>query len=61
MATLSPQAVVQLWNEMLNEAREKRLGIFGWKNSTAFMKKCDAEFERAFPAAPDKDKDGTNG
>jgi hypothetical protein len=60
MGTLSPKALGQLWTEMLNEARERKLGVFGQKNSTAFMKRC-VEFEKEFPAAPEKNEDGTHG
>jgi hypothetical protein len=43
MGTLSPEAFVQLYNEMLNEGRKTG---FGMKNSEIFILRTNAEYRR---------------
>jgi hypothetical protein len=51
MGTLSPEALVQLYNEMLNEGRKTG---FGMKNSENFILWTEAEYENRFGKIPTK-------
>ena len=48
MGTLSPKAVVKLWAECLDYARQHKIGIYGAKNSPGFAAMLDANFDRVF-------------
>lgn len=45
MATLTPEAVVKLWIEILNEGRKNG---FGMKNSNLFLKYIDTQYDKQF-------------
>ncbi len=35
---LTPEAVVKLWNEIIDDQRKNKTGVFAWKNSDVFLK-----------------------
>lgn len=48
MACLSPEALVQLWNECLDYARKNRLGVYGVELSPLLREKIDHEYDELF-------------
>lgn len=45
MGTLTPEAVIKIWSEMLNEGRKTG---FGMKNSQAFIDKLNLQYDKDF-------------
>ena len=52
--TISGKALVELYRQVLDDQRAKGEGVFGWKNSDAFLRYTEPDFERVFGKMKDQ-------
>jgi hypothetical protein len=48
MGTLTPEAFIKLYFEILEYQRKHKLGVYGLKNSKEFIDKVNAEYDLEF-------------